>query len=88
MKNQKQKAIIPAAGPGTRFLPATKALAKEAANRWQAKSIQFIASQALKSGNRRLSWCNTGKSNVLSMKRRTKTKLQDCQPSCHGMITG
>ena len=30
MKNQKvRKAIIPAAGLGTRFLPATKALAKE-----------------------------------------------------------
>ena len=31
MKNQKKvrKAVIPAAGLGTRFLPATKALAKE-----------------------------------------------------------
>ena len=45
MKNQKvRKAIIPAAGLGTRFLPATKALAKEMLPLTILSSISFIGS--------------------------------------------
>ncbi len=33
MTNESKKAVIPAAGLGTRFLPATKAMAKNASNR-------------------------------------------------------
>lgn len=51
MKNQKvKKAVIPAAGLGTRFLPATKALAKEMLPIVDKPTIQFIVEEALKSG--------------------------------------
>lgn len=54
MKNTKikkvRKAVIPAAGLGTRFLPATKALAKEMLPIVDKPTIQFIVEEALKSG--------------------------------------
>lgn len=50
-ENQKvRKAIIPAAGLGTRFLPATKALPKEMLPIIDKPTIQFIVEEALKSG--------------------------------------
>lgn len=45
-----RKAIIPAAGLGTRFLPATKALAKEMLPILDKPTIQFIVEEALRSG--------------------------------------
>ena len=45
-----RKAIIPAAGLGTRFLPATKALAKEMLPIVDKPTIQFIVEEARKSG--------------------------------------
>ncbi|AYB03753.1 UTP--glucose-1-phosphate uridylyltransferase GalU [Streptococcus iniae] len=45
-----RKAIIPAAGLGTRFLPATKALAKEMLPIVDKPTIQFIVEEALKAG--------------------------------------
>ncbi|GAK48406.1 UTP-glucose-1-phosphate uridylyltransferase [Secundilactobacillus oryzae JCM 18671] len=45
-----KKAIIPAAGLGTRFLPATKALAKEMLPIVDKPTIQFIVEEARKSG--------------------------------------
>lgn len=45
-----RKAVIPAAGLGTRFLPATKALAKEMLPILDKPTIQFIVEEALKSG--------------------------------------
>lgn len=50
MKDTVRKAIIPAAGLGTRFLPATKALAKEMLPIVDKPTIQFIVEEALKSG--------------------------------------
>ncbi|MEK1444507.1 UTP--glucose-1-phosphate uridylyltransferase GalU [Limosilactobacillus fermentum] len=47
---QVRKAIIPAAGLGTRFLPATKALAKEMLPIVDKPTIQFIVEEARKSG--------------------------------------
>ena len=47
---QVRKAIIPAAGVGTRFLPATKALAKEMLPIVDKPTIQFIVEEARKSG--------------------------------------
>ena len=44
-----RKAVIPAAGLGTRFLPATKALAKEMLPIVDKPTIQFIVEEALKS---------------------------------------
>ena len=50
-QNQKvRKAVIPAAGLGTRFLPATKAIAKEMLPIVDKPTIQFIVEEALKSG--------------------------------------
>ncbi|MFH7282589.1 UTP--glucose-1-phosphate uridylyltransferase GalU [Weissella confusa] len=45
-----RKAIIPAAGLGTRFVPATKALAKEMLPIVDKPTIQFIIEEALASG--------------------------------------
>lgn len=45
-----RKAVIPAAGLGTRFLPATKALAKEMMPIVDKPTIQFIVEEAHKSG--------------------------------------
>ncbi len=45
-----KKAIIPAAGLGTRFLPATKALAKEMLPIVDKPTIQFIVEEAISSG--------------------------------------
>jgi UTP--glucose-1-phosphate uridylyltransferase len=45
-----RKAIIPAAGLGTRFLPATKAMPKEMLPIVDTPTIQFIVEEAVKSG--------------------------------------
>lgn len=45
-----RKAVIPAAGLGTRFLPATKAQAKEMLCIVDKPAIQYIVEEALKSG--------------------------------------
>ncbi|MCI5775091.1 MAG: UTP--glucose-1-phosphate uridylyltransferase GalU [Aerococcus sp.] len=50
MKNKVTKAIIPAAGFGTRFLPATKAMAKEMLPIVDRPTIQFIVDEATQSG--------------------------------------
>ncbi|MGX7393432.1 UTP--glucose-1-phosphate uridylyltransferase GalU [Carnobacterium mobile] len=45
-----RKAVIPAAGLGTRFLPATKAMAKEMLPIVDKPTIQFIIEEAIESG--------------------------------------
>lgn len=51
MKTKKvRKAVIPAAGLGTRFLPATKALAKEMLPIVDIPTIQYIIEEAVESG--------------------------------------
>ncbi len=45
-----RKAIIPAAGLGTRFLPATKAIAKEMLPIVDIPTIQYIIQEAVDSG--------------------------------------
>lgn len=45
-----KKAIIPAAGMGTRFLPATKAIPKEMLPIIDIPTIQYIVEEAIKSG--------------------------------------
>lgn len=47
MTQKVRKAVIPAAGLGTRFLPATKALAKEMLPIVDKPTIQFIVEEAL-----------------------------------------
>lgn len=48
--NKVKKAVIPAAGLGTRFLPATKAMAKEMLPIVDKPTIQFIVEEAVASG--------------------------------------
>ncbi len=48
--NKIRKAIIPAAGLGTRFLPATKSLPKEMLPIVDTPTIQYIVEEAVKSG--------------------------------------
>ena len=50
MKQKVRKAIIPAAGLGTRFLPATKALAKEMLPIVDTPTLQYIIQEAVDSG--------------------------------------
>lgn len=51
MTNQRiRKAVIPVAGLGTRFLPATKAIPKEMLNIVDKPCIQFIVEEAVESG--------------------------------------
>lgn len=50
MKQIVKKAIIPAAGLGTRFLPATKSMPKEMLPIVDVPSIQYIVEEAVKSG--------------------------------------
>jgi UTP--glucose-1-phosphate uridylyltransferase len=45
-----RKAIIPAAGLGTRFLPATKAMPKEMLPIVDKPTIQYIVEEAVESG--------------------------------------
>ncbi len=45
-----RKAVIPAAGLGTRFLPATKALAKEMLPIVDTPTIEYIVREAIASG--------------------------------------
>jgi UTP--glucose-1-phosphate uridylyltransferase len=45
-----RKAIIPAAGLGTRFLPATKAMPKEMLPIVDKPTIQYIVEEAVQSG--------------------------------------
>ena len=45
-----RKAIIPAAGLGTRFLPATKAMPKEMLPIVDKPTIQYIIEEAIESG--------------------------------------
>lgn len=47
---QIKKAIIPAAGLGTRFLPATKAMPKEMLPIVDKPTIQYIVEEAIASG--------------------------------------
>ena len=46
-----KKAVIPAAGYGTRFLPATKAMAKEMLPIVDKPTIQFIVEEAIEAGS-------------------------------------
>jgi UTP--glucose-1-phosphate uridylyltransferase len=50
MKKKIRKAIIPAAGLGTRFLPATKAIPKEMLPIVDKPTIQYIVEEAVESG--------------------------------------
>lgn len=45
-----RKAVIPAAGLGTRFLPATKAMPKEMLPIVETPTIQYIIQEAIDSG--------------------------------------
>lgn len=50
MNKKIRKAVIPAAGYGTRFLPVTKALAKEMLPIVDTPAIQYIVEEAIQSG--------------------------------------
>src|SRR5919201_5514532 len=50
MSSRIRKAIIPAAGLGTRFLPATKAVPKEMLPIVDVPSIQLVVEEALRAG--------------------------------------
>uniref|UniRef100_UPI0030167880 UTP--glucose-1-phosphate uridylyltransferase n=1 Tax=Sinomonas albida TaxID=369942 RepID=UPI0030167880 len=61
------KAVIPAAGLGTRFLPATKAMPKEMLPMVDAPAIQYVVAEASRAGL----------NNVLVITGRTKRALED-----------
>ena len=53
MKQRVRKAIIPAAGLGTRFLPATKSQPKEMLPIVDKPTLQYIIEESNRIGNRR-----------------------------------
>src|SRR5213593_1202274 len=61
------KAVIPAAGLGTRFLPATKATPKEMLPVVDKPAIQYVVEEAVRAGL----------SDVLMVTGRNKTPLED-----------
>jgi UTP--glucose-1-phosphate uridylyltransferase len=61
------KAVIPAAGLGTRFLPATKAMPKEMLPVVDRPAIQYVVEEAVKSGL----------NDVLMITGRSKRALED-----------
>ncbi|MET3370109.1 UNVERIFIED_CONTAM: UTP--glucose-1-phosphate uridylyltransferase [Jeotgalibacillus campisalis] len=65
--NTVRKAVIPAAGLGTRFLPATKALPKEMLPVVDAPAIQYVVEEAV----------NAGLTDVLMITGRSKRALED-----------
>ncbi|MHB1486804.1 MAG: UTP--glucose-1-phosphate uridylyltransferase GalU [Acidimicrobiales bacterium] len=67
MKNQVRKAVIPAAGLGTRFLPATKAQPKEMLALVDKPAIQYVVEEA----------AGAGLSDVLVITGRGKRSLED-----------
>lgn len=60
-----RKAVIPAAGMGTRFLPATKALPKEMLPIVDTPSIQYIVEEAVKSGIESILIITSGTKNAI-----------------------
>ena len=64
---QVRKAVIPAAGLGTRFLPATKAVPKEMLPVVDTPAIQFVVEEAVRAGLR----------DVLMITGRSKRALED-----------
>ncbi len=54
MRMTVRKAVIPAAGLGTRFLPATKALPKEMLPIVDKPVIQYVVEEAVASGIRQI----------------------------------
>ncbi|YCK83045.1 UTP--glucose-1-phosphate uridylyltransferase GalU [Arthrobacter sp. D3-18] len=65
--NTVRKAVIPAAGLGTRFLPATKAMPKEMLPVVDAPAIQYVVEEAV----------NAGLTDVLMITGRSKRALED-----------
>ena len=61
------KAVIPAAGLGTRFLPATKATPKEMLPVVDKPAIQYVVEEAVRAGLR----------DILMITGRNKTALED-----------
>ena len=60
-----RKAVLPAAGFGTRFLPATKAIAKEVLPLVDRPIIQYAVEEAMASGIEQIiSWLTADESNV------------------------
>ena len=62
-----RKAVIPAAGLGTRFLPATKAMPKEMLPVVDEPAIQYVVAEAVKAGL----------SDILMITGRNKRALED-----------
>src|SRR5213082_572818 len=64
MKHPLRKVVIPAAGLGTRFLPATKAIPKEMLPIVDTPTIQLIVEEAVKAGAQQVVVNGRGKSAI------------------------
>ena len=62
---QVRKAVIPASGFGTRFLPATKALPKEMQPTVDTPTVQYLDEEAIKNGGREIMIINGKNKNVV-----------------------
>ena len=67
-----RKAVIPAAGYGTRFLPATKATPKEMLPIVDKPTIQYIVEEALQSGIEEILIVSAPSKTILIRRRRLR----------------
>src|SRR5215470_15367198 len=93
-----RKAVIPAAGLGTRFLPATKAVPKEMLPIVDVPTIQLVIEEAVAAGIEEIVLVNgRGKGAIEdhfdhayeledTMRRRGKTELADAMAKIAGMV--
>ena len=78
MTSSRIKAVIPAAGLGTRFLPATKAMPKEMLPVVDKPAIQYVVEEAVAAGIR----------DVLIIVGRNKSAIDNRRKHCsHGKLS-
>ena len=78
MTSPRIKAVIPAAGLGTRFLPATKAMPKEMLPVVDKPAIQYVVEEAVTAGIR----------DVLIIVGRNKSAIDNRRKHCsHGKLS-
>ena len=98
MKRRVRKAVIPAAGLGTRFLPATKAIPKEMLPIVDVPTIQLVIEEAVAAGIEEIVVVNGRQKGAIedhfdhayeledTLRRRGKTELADAMARIAGMV--
>ena len=91
--SQVRKAVVPAAGMGTRFLPATKAIPKEMLPIVDKPIIQYVVEEAVESGFKNIAFVTSrGKSAIKNHfdydSHLEQYLLQQCKPELVEVVNG